>query len=149
MGVLFFKFKPKSSFLSNASLTMDVIQAGFTGGIRILLFVSNIVSGLSVFNRTVKDNTSGKYCNSSCIEPESVISAQQCPLSRNSMTCAYSLHNGVMINLSGKSRERLYNFSCRLYDFKAEAVAFSITRTTVCSVFSIRLISPLMIEVNL
>src|ERR671921_339418 len=149
MGVLFFKFKPKSSFLSNASLTMDVIQAGFTGGIRILLFASNIVSGLSVFNRTVKDNTSGKYCNSSCIEPESVISAQQCPLSRNSMTCAYSLHNGVITNLSGKSTERLCNLSSKLYAFKAEAVALSITRTTLCSVFSTRLVSPLTIEVNL
>src|SRR4030095_16269892 len=149
MGVLFFKFKPKPSFLSNASLTIDVIQAGFTGGIRILLFASNIVSGLSVFNLTVKDKTFGKYINSSCIEPESVISAQQCPLSRNSMTCPYSLHNGVITNLSGKSIERLFNLSCKLYAFNAEAVALSITRTTLCSVFSTRLIRPLMIELNL
>src|SRR5918911_506239 len=144
-----FRIYPNASFLPYVSLTIDVIQCGFTGGNSILLFASNTVSGLSVLSLTVNDSTLGKYNSSSCIDPESVISAQQCPLSKNSITCAYSFHRGVIMNLSGNSSARLCNLDSMLYSLSADLVAFNITRFILCSVLLTRVTSASTIDLNL
>src|SRR5581483_8445964 len=107
---------------SYASLTIDDIQHGLSGGTSTLLFASKIVSGLSVLSRTVSETTFGKYKSSSCIDPESVISAQQWPLSKNSMTLAYSFQSGVIRNLSGYCSDSFCNLVSRSYCLRADAV---------------------------
>src|SRR6185312_9161797 len=100
--------------------TIDDIQQGLSGATSTLLFASKIVSGLSVLSRTVSDTTFGKYSSSSCIDPESVISAQHRPLSRNSMTLAYSFHSGVTKNLSGYCSARFCSLDSKLYCLSAD-----------------------------
>src|SRR6185503_5760110 len=96
---LFDSCAPSSLDFLCASFMIDTIQWLLTGGKSTLLFASNTVSGRSVLSLTVSDITFGKYSSSSCIDPESVISAQQWPLSRNSTTFAYSFQSGVIRNL--------------------------------------------------